>query len=126
MNDLMQFTILKLINPETKEYFDDSCDIFGDRTYFIETAFGVGTTKPHNEYIHGTEWDIEETSIGDFVGRYLSECNDFRKDLDKLTEGIFEEDIINLKILVEFKFTGETDSYSGEYDCWCEYLGIIK
>jgi hypothetical protein len=126
MNDLMQFTILKLLNPETKEDFDDSCDIFRDRIYFVDNCIAVGTNKPNNLFIHGTDWDMNETGTGDFVERYLSECSDFRKELDKLSEGTFEEDVICFDVLVEFKFTGETDSYTGEYDCWCEYLGIIQ
>ena len=125
MNDLMQFSITKILNPETKEDFDDECDIFGDKIYFVEQCYAVGTAKPGKPYMHGTHWDFYETGTEDFVRNYLSESNDFRKELDKLTEGIFEQDIIGFDVLVEFSFTGGTDS-SGEYDCFCQYLGIIQ
>jgi hypothetical protein len=125
MNDLIQFNIIKILNPETKEDFDNSCDIFGDGIYFVENCQAVGTRKPNEPYTHSTDWILCEIGAEDFVKDYLSKCNDFKKELDKLTEKAFKEDIIDFDILIEFSYDGEFDSY-GEFDYNCYYLGIIQ
>jgi hypothetical protein len=125
MNDLMQFNIIKVLNPETKEDFDDACDIFGDRVYFAENACAVGTKKPNEPFIHGTHWILSEIGLEDFIKESLLRCYDFRVALDKLTEGTWDTDILPLDILIEFSYESEFDSY-GEFDYNCYYLGIIQ
>jgi len=130
MEDLIHFDIIKALKPNATDGLIHLVDIFGDEIYYINDYVCVGTTHPESDFIHFTAFEIENLGLDYWCDQKLSECEDFRKELDNITKDYQNDDaqLIEFTVLAEFHFESPADAREDgeEYDCCSEYLRVIK
>lgn len=137
MGDLVQFEIIKILNPDKMTEKEDDIyamwDIFGDEIYFIEDWSCVGTEIPWNngEYKNGTDWHLGEIGIDDVIENNFRDNIEFRKQLDEISSGYkneFNLAYMTFSVLTEFEYgSGVDHGYDGdEWDYSCSFIKIIQ